>query len=114
MSPVADADDDDVATAVALVTLYGSGAMLVVPALARLLGLDDRTVRLWAGLSVHEVAQAVAAARCLSRGVEGGRGGQSRPRRAARPARGRRPPWMPLFVVGFLVAVAEPPGTLAP
>jgi uncharacterized integral membrane protein (TIGR00698 family) len=61
MSPVADADDDDVATAVALVTLYGSAAILVVPVIARAAGLSDRTAGLWAGMSIHEVGAPVPA-----------------------------------------------------
>jgi uncharacterized integral membrane protein (TIGR00698 family) len=123
MAPVVDADDDDVATAVALVTLYGSGTIVIVPVLAGLLGLTDRTAGLWAGLAVHEVAQVVAAAGAVSgvalaaavvaklarvvllaplvagaslvlrRGSDGGDGR-------------RRPPLLPLFVVGFLAAVA--------
>jgi uncharacterized integral membrane protein (TIGR00698 family) len=122
MSPVADADDDDVATAVALVTLYGSLAILVVPAIARAVGLDDRTAGLWAGMSIHEVAQVVAAAGAVSAaalsvavvaklarvvllaplvtavGVVRRRGGAD--------SRGAHVPVVPLFVVGFLFAVA--------
>jgi len=66
MSPVADAEEDEVATAVALVTVYGSLAILVVPLAAGALGLADRTAGLWAGMSVHEVAQVVAAAGTVS------------------------------------------------
>jgi uncharacterized integral membrane protein (TIGR00698 family) len=122
MSPVADADDDDVATAVALVTLYGSAAILVVPVIARAAGLSDRTAGLWAGMSIHEVAQVVAAAGAISAaalsvavvaklarvvllaplvtvvGVVRRRGGAG--------SRGAHVPVVPLFVVGFLVAVA--------
>jgi len=122
MSPVAEAEDDDVATAVALVTLYGSAAILVVPLIARAAGLSDRTAGLWVGMSVHEVAQVVAAAGVVSaaalsvavvaklarvvllaplvtavgvvRRHDVGRSG------------GAAVPVVPLFVVGFLVAVA--------
>lgn len=66
MSPVADADEEDVATAVALVTVYGSLAIIALPLLSGALGLDDRTAGLWAGMSVHEVAQVVAAAGTVS------------------------------------------------
>lgn len=66
MSPVADADEEDVATAVALVTVYGSLAIIALPLLSGVLGLDDRTAGLWAGMSVHEVAQVVAAAGTVS------------------------------------------------
>jgi uncharacterized membrane protein YadS len=66
MSPVAEAEEDDVATAVALVTLYGSLMIVLLPVAAGALGLDDRTAGLWAGMSVHEVAQVVAAAGTVS------------------------------------------------
>ncbi|NKY12010.1 putative sulfate exporter family transporter, partial [Cellulomonas hominis] len=66
MSPVADADEEDVATAVALVTVYGSVALVALPLVAGALGLSDRTAGLWAGMSVHEVAQVVAAAGTVS------------------------------------------------
>lgn len=122
MAPVADADDDDVATAIALVTLYGSGAIVLVPLLAGALGLTDRTAGLWAGLAVHEVAQVVAAAGAVS-GVALAAAVVAKlarvvllaplvtgvslvVRRGAPRDGGRRPPVLPLFVVGFLVAVA--------
>ncbi len=58
---VSDDADDDIATAVALVTLYGSALIPVLPVLVHLLGLDDDSAGLWIGASVHEVAQVVAA-----------------------------------------------------
>ncbi|MFC0358709.1 MULTISPECIES: YeiH family protein [Kytococcus] len=57
---VVDAEDEDVAVALALVVLFGTLMIPAVPLLGGLLGLDDRTIGLWAGLSVHEVAQVVA------------------------------------------------------
>ncbi len=121
MSPVAAADEEDVATAVALVTLYGSLAIAAVPVLSGLLGLTDRTAGLWAGLAVHEVAQVVAAAGAVSAAALAvavvaklGRvvllaplvAGVSLVRRRSAPVGATRPPVLPLFVVGFLVAVA--------
>lgn len=55
------APDEDVAYAVACVTIFGSLAMICYPALAALLPLSARGYGLWTGSSVHEVAQAVAA-----------------------------------------------------
>ncbi|MBP2476917.1 putative integral membrane protein (TIGR00698 family) [Crossiella equi] len=52
--------DREVATAVALVTLFGSAWMLLLPVLAT--GLAERTWSAWAGASVHEVAQVLVAA----------------------------------------------------
>ncbi|MGO1051679.1 YeiH family protein [Crossiella sp. CA198] len=54
--------DRDVATAVALVTLFGSVWMLTLPLLAELLGLSARATGGWAGASVHEVAQVLVGA----------------------------------------------------
>ncbi len=143
MSPVAEAEEDEVATAVALVTVYGSLAILVVPLTAGALGLADRTAGLWAGMAVHEVAQVVAAAGTVSaaalsvavvaklarvvllaplvagvglvRRRSAARGGDDGG--AAGGARGRRrgaAPLVPLFVVGFVVAVAVRSAGLVP
>lgn len=54
--------DEDVAYAMACVTLFGSVAMFVYPLLMPLLGLSPHAYGLWTGASVHEVAQVVAAA----------------------------------------------------
>jgi len=59
---VTDAHDEDVAYAVACVTLFGSIAMFVYPMLPALLHLDARAYGLWSGASIHEIAQVVAAA----------------------------------------------------
>ncbi len=57
---LSDADDEEVAYAVALVTLCGSLAIVLLPALRGVLGLDDRGYGAWVGASVHDVAQVVA------------------------------------------------------
>ncbi|MHA7620509.1 YeiH family protein [Cellulosimicrobium cellulans] len=59
-------DDDGVATALALVTVYGTLAIVVLPWLAGLLGLTDNRAGLWIGASVQEVAQVVTAAGTVS------------------------------------------------
>lgn len=59
-------DDDGVATALALVTVYGTLAIVVLPWLAGLLGLTDDRAGLWIGASVQEVAQVVTAAGTIS------------------------------------------------
>ena len=56
------ARDQDVGYAVAAVSLMGTVWMIVYPLLFGVLHLDLRTYALWAGSSVHEVAQVVAAA----------------------------------------------------
>lgn len=142
MSPVAEAEEDDVATAVALVTLYGSLAIVLLPLVAGGLGLDDRTAGLWAGMSVHEVAQVVAAAGTVSAAalavavvaklarvvllapLVAGTGVVRRRRAQARAGeagagevgagRAARPPLVPPFVVGFLLAVLVRSAGLVP
>ena len=59
---VTESDKRDVATAIALVTLYGSAAMLAVPVIGGWMGLSPTQIGAWSGASVHEVAQVVAAA----------------------------------------------------
>jgi len=55
-------DDEDVAYAVASVTVFGTIAMLATPAVASAFGMDSATAGLWIGASLHEVAQVVGAA----------------------------------------------------
>lgn len=62
VNTVTDAHDEDVAYAVACVTLFGTVAMFVYPLLPGLLHLAPHGFGLWAGASIHEVAQVVAAA----------------------------------------------------
>jgi uncharacterized integral membrane protein (TIGR00698 family) len=57
---VSDADEEEVTYAIALVTLCGSLAIVLLPALNRSLGLDDHEYGVWVGASVHDVAQVVA------------------------------------------------------
>ncbi|HLH11764.1 MAG TPA: YeiH family protein [Methylovirgula sp.] len=59
---VTQAHDEDVAYAVACVTVFGSAAMFLYPLLPGLLHLAPRAYGLWAGASIHEIAQVVAAA----------------------------------------------------
>jgi uncharacterized integral membrane protein (TIGR00698 family) len=119
---------DAVAAALALVTAYGTLAIVALPPLAQLLGLDDEQAGLWVGASVQEVAQVVAAAGAVSTsalatatvaklarvvllaplvaGVGTVLGRRDAREGALRDAGGQRPAPVPLFVVGFLAAVA--------
>jgi uncharacterized integral membrane protein (TIGR00698 family) len=56
------APDEDVAYAVACVTVFGSIAMFAYPLFPGLLHLDPHAFGLWSGASIHEIAQVVAAA----------------------------------------------------
>lgn len=62
VNSVARAGEEDVAYAIACVTLCGTLSMLAYPLLAGALGLDPHAFGLWAGASIHEVGQAVATA----------------------------------------------------
>ncbi len=59
---VVGASREKVATALALVVLFGTAAIGLVPAFGALLGLSPDATGAWAGATVHEVAQVVAAA----------------------------------------------------
>ncbi|MFU0507864.1 YeiH family protein [Pseudaminobacter sp. NGMCC 1.201702] len=58
---VTNARDEHVAYAIACITLFGTIAMLCYPLLMGSLGLDQHAFGLWAGASIHEVAQVVGA-----------------------------------------------------
>ncbi|WP_433873663.1 YeiH family protein [Saccharopolyspora sp. CA-218241] len=119
---VVDRKDEDVATAVALVTVFGSLSMLLLPVLGAEWGLSGAEFGRIAGAGVHEVAQVVAAASPMGGAavaiavvVKLSRVVLLAPvvalvgvvrRRETTAAGGKRPPLLPLFVVGFLVAVA--------
>lgn len=115
-----DEHEEDTITAVALVVLCGTAMIALLPAASALLGLAPGTAGLWAGGSIHEIAQVVAAGGVLGGGAlavavvvklarilmlapvmavlstrERRRGG----------AEGARPPLVPLFVLGFLAMV---------
>ncbi|MFF8815993.1 YeiH family protein [Streptomyces pactum] len=127
---VRDSDERDAATSVALVTLCGTLAIAVLPLLQQPLGLDDAGFGRWVGASVHDVGQVVATAQtagpdALTDAVlvklmrvallaplvaAVAISVRARRRAVAEPADGvgaaRRPPLVPLFVLGFLAMVA--------
>ncbi|MCA0202887.1 MAG: putative sulfate exporter family transporter [Proteobacteria bacterium] len=55
------AREDHVSYAVAVITLLGTIGLFAVPLVGDLLGLSPLQAGIWAGLSLHEVAQAVGA-----------------------------------------------------
>jgi hypothetical protein len=64
--------DDDVAVAIAMVTIFGTVAMVALPLLQGPLGLTDTQLGARAGASVHEVGQVVAAASPAGSAAVGG------------------------------------------
>lgn len=126
MEENADADEEDVAVAIAMVTICGTAAMVLLPLLQGPLGLTDVQLGEWAGASVHEVGQVVAAASPAGAAAVGvavvvkltrvlllapvvAGVGLARRRQQFREGRqqfgARTPPVVPLFVLGFLGCV---------
>ena len=62
MSATREHEEEDVAASVALVTLCGSLAIVLLPLLRTPLGLSEQEFGLWVGASVHDVGQVVATA----------------------------------------------------
>ena len=62
MDGVAETDEEEVAFAIGLVTLFGTIAMVALPLLQVPLGLDAATFGQVAGASVHDVAQVIGTA----------------------------------------------------
>lgn len=54
--------DRDVAIALAMVTIFGTVMIAVIPSVGAAIGLSPLEIGIWAGASIHEVAQVVAAA----------------------------------------------------
>lgn len=121
---VVSAKEEELLTAVALVVVFGTLMIPAVPLLANAMGLTDRQAGMWAGGSIHEVAQVVAAGGVIGGGalavatvVKLARVLMLAPVMAYLGARQRRlategvadstqPPLVPVFVVGFLACVA--------
>ena len=119
---VIEADEEDLLTTVALVVIFGTLMIPAIPLFAHLLGLDDTTAGLWAGGSIHEVAQVVAAGSSIGGGALAvavvaklARVTMLAPviafigvrqRRTQQSPTAKYPPLVPLFVVGFLACAA--------
>jgi uncharacterized integral membrane protein (TIGR00698 family) len=131
MRPVSDADDDEVAYAIGLVTICGTLAIFSLPLIAKIIDFNGAQFGSWVGASVHDVAQTVATAASgdqqsqtaaiivkLTRvmllapmvaGVSLVRRRQMASRHNSLDQHGvavaKLPPIVPLFVVGFLGAI---------
>jgi uncharacterized integral membrane protein (TIGR00698 family) len=117
VNTVTEAADEDVAYAIACVTVFGTASMFLFPVLGTLLHLPPVAYGLWTGSAIHEVAQVVGAA--FQHGAVAGEFGtvakltrvmllaplviglgalaRRRPEAAS-----RRPPPLPWFVLGFV------------
>nr|WP_268766040.1 putative sulfate exporter family transporter [Knoellia sp. Soil729] len=115
-----EAEEEDVASAIGLVVVFGTLMIGLVPAILSLMDLTHHQEGLIAGGSIHEVAQVVAAGGILGGGalatavvVKLARVLMLAPvitvigllrRRGDAPVGDSGPPLIPLFVAGFLVA----------
>ena len=132
MEETAGADEEDVAVGIAMVTLFGTVAMVLLPLLANPLGLSDMQFGIWAGASIHEVGQVVAAAGAggaavvaiavvvkltrvlLLAPVVATVSVRRRLAGSGQDTAAKRPPIVPLFVLGFLACVALSSSGLIP
>lgn len=115
---VTEAEEDDVAAAIAAITLFGTVGIVAMPAVGAALGLPAPTYGTWVGAGAPEVAHVVAGASTVSGAVAVAIAVKlarvlllvpmiavvgARQRRAGDPDT-PRPPVVPLFVVGFVAA----------
>ena len=112
------AKQDQVATAIGLVVLFGTLMIPLVPALGALMGMSDESIGMFIGASIHEVAQVVAAGGAVSSSalavavtVKLARVVTLAPivagvsiymRKKHNVTDAKKPPLVPLFVVGFI------------
>lgn len=123
MSTVTASDDEDVVYAVAIVTIFGTILMFLLPAIAHATDFVSRDFAIWAGASIHEIAQVTGAGFQFSQEagesavvVKLARVLMLAPlilcvslwlrRRSVTPADNVQAPVFPSFVLGFLVAAA--------
>ena len=115
--------EGDTGTPITLVTLYGTLAIVVLPALAGMLGLSNRQFGHWVGASVHDVGQVVATAQTAGAAalavavvvkltrvlmlapMVAIASIQTRRRDSMEDTAGARPAIVPLFIIGFIAAV---------
>lgn len=121
MEGSADADEEEVALAIGLVTLAGTIAMFSIPFFGAALALSDAQYAVWAGASIHDVAQVVAAGSARGSAVLAGAvvvkltrvlllaplvtGVSIQRSRRNNGADTKRPSPVPGFVAGFLTLV---------
>ncbi|QQM53995.1 YeiH family protein [Rhodococcus pyridinivorans] len=133
---VVDAKRKEVITSIALVVVFGTLMIPGIPLLVGVLGMDDLQSGILAGGSIHEVAQVVAAGGMIGGGTLAVatvvklarvlmlapvmaylgvvRRRRSRETGVHEDTVGRQPPLVPVFVIGFLAAVAVRSSGLLP
>ncbi len=118
-----EAEEKEVVTAIGLVVLFGTLMIPLVPFLGTLFGMPEEALGMWIGGSTHEVAQVVAAAGAVGGSalavavtvklarvlmlapIIAGISWHRRRTQSAGATAGKRPPIIPLFVLGFIAAM---------
>jgi uncharacterized integral membrane protein (TIGR00698 family) len=123
MAPLSDADEEEIAYSIGLVTLCGTLAIVLLPPIGHLLDMSPAEFGAWVGAGVHDVGQVTATASAYAEEALApatlvkltrvvllapmvAAVGISRRRNAVVEPGTSRPPVVPLFVVGFLAAIA--------
>jgi uncharacterized integral membrane protein (TIGR00698 family) len=135
MEPNADAEPEEVAYALSLVTLCGTLSIALLPPLGRLVGLDAEAFGVFAGAAVHDVAQVIATASAFDADAVQSAAvvklsrvvmlaplvtlvSVHRRRQANGAVPGKdsvaRPPLVPLFIAAFLLAMGLRSAELLP
>lgn len=119
---VTDSEEEEVITAVALVVIFGTLMIPFIPLATQALGLSNEIGGMWAGGSIHEIAQVVAAGGIIGGGALGVAVVVKLARvlllapvtailsfrqrhRGYTSSDGKRPPIVPFFILGFLAMV---------
>lgn len=120
---VTDSEEEDVVTGVALVVIFGTVMIPVIPLLGSVLGMTAELNGFWAGASIHEIAQVVAAGGVIGGGalaaavmvklarilmlapVVAVLSLRQRRRGSDTATEHKRPAIVPLFIVAFLAMV---------
>lgn len=127
---VVDAEDEDVVTGIALVVIFGTLMIPIAPLVASWVGFGELASGEWIGGSVHEVAQVVAASGAVGASALGvavvvklarvlmlapvmaviswyrrRHMANAQTSELAAASAGKRPPIVPVFVLGFIAMV---------
>ncbi|HEV7266841.1 MAG TPA: putative sulfate exporter family transporter [Falsiroseomonas sp.] len=100
--------DEDVTYALAAITLCGTAAMILYPALLPTTGFDARQYGIWAGASIHEVVQAAGAAAAGGGSCTVGNSGQVGAGLSARSQRRATRPRPTCSIISTALTAARP------
>jgi len=96
-SPAIDARKEESSYAIAIILIFGAGALVVYPLIGHLIGMSDHIFGVWAGLAVDNTAEAVATGAIYSETAA----------RYATFSKMCRNALMPFVILGFATAYAR-------